>query len=158
MKYQPALENTTVKGLYKRYTNKTYSYQITIRNTKTTPIENLHVVDNIPVSQDERINVNLLVPELSPPTAENISSLENMFKLANTRSSSHEASGHRAQSMEKVQVMAHWDGEGEPNIDPNTVGKNGQVNWKVALEPQETVTLTLKYEVSYPENLVVEGM
>ncbi|KJA24213.1 hypothetical protein HYPSUDRAFT_38990 [Hypholoma sublateritium FD-334 SS-4] len=159
VKYQRTLENTTVEGLFKRYTNKTYSHQITILNTKTMPIENLHVVDNIPVSQDERIHVNLLIPELSQPSAESVSSLENVFKSGNDHiSSPEEASGHGAQPTEKVQVKVYWDSEGDPNIDPNTMGKNGRLNWKVALKPQETVTLTLKYEISHPESLVVEGL
>ncbi len=136
-----------------------YTDQITIPNTKATPIENLHVFDSIPVSQDERIHVSLRTPELSLPTAESASSTENVFMSAVAHSSIHEeASGHKIQSAGKVQVMAHWDGDGEPNIDQNMVGKNGRVNWTVALGSQDTVTLTLKDKVSYPDGLVVEGI
>lgn len=161
MRYQSVQENTVVKGIYKKYTHKTYSHQITILNTKTTPIENLHVIDSIPgpVSQDERIHVSLLIPELSLPTGESASSAENVFMSTIEQISIHDqAFGHRIQSAEKVQVMAHWDGDGEPDIDQNMAGKNGRVNWTVALGVQDTATLTLKYEVSYPDGLVVEGI
>jgi len=55
-------------------------------------------------------------------------------------------------------VVALWDGTGDPDVNQEVVGKNGRVRWDVTLRPQETANLVLKFEVSYPEKLVVEGI
>ncbi len=54
-------------------------------------------------------------------------------------------------------VAALWDGTGDPEADQDVSGKNGRVRWDVSLRPQETVNLVLKFEVSYPEKLIVAG-
>ncbi|KJA13832.1 hypothetical protein HYPSUDRAFT_97657, partial [Hypholoma sublateritium FD-334 SS-4] len=43
---------------------RSYTQGIDIANTKSPPIANLKVVDIIPVSQDERIEIKLLAPPL----------------------------------------------------------------------------------------------
>ena len=159
VKYKPAtLEKTTVKGVHKKYTHKTYSNQITIHNTRPTPIQNLHVIDNIPVSQDDRISINLLIPGLSLPGVEGTSFQENVSVSENDHGDGQEeASGRGIQT--KPRVTAQWDTDGDPNADENVAGEDGRVNWTVALDSQETVTLALKYRMSHPESLVVvEGM
>lgn len=146
-----------MKGVHKKYTHKTYNHQITIHNTRPTPIQNLHIIDNIPVSQDDRIEINLLEPDLSLPGAEGTSFQENVSVSENDHGDGQEeASSHGMQP--KPRVTAQWDSDGDPNVDENVAGENGRVNWTVALDSQETITLALRYKMSYPESLVVEDI
>ncbi len=128
-------------GFYKKSVMKTYTQRITVVNTKSTPIENLKVVDMIPVSQDERIEIKLLNPPLPPSIAEDNTGKE--------------------QKPDRIRVspgvVALWDGANDPEVNQDVVGKNGRVRWDVSLRPQETVNLVLKFEVSYPEKLMVDG-
>ncbi|KJA24214.1 hypothetical protein HYPSUDRAFT_136419 [Hypholoma sublateritium FD-334 SS-4] len=133
----------SVTGFYKKSTTKTYTQRITIFNTKSTPIENLKVVDIIPVSQDERIEIKLLNPLLP------------LSRRAIGLTEDDELKGDRIQV--SPGVVALWDGTGDPETNQDVVGKNGRVRWDVSLRPQEAVNLVLKFEVSYPEKLAVEG-
>ncbi len=54
-------------------------------------------------------------------------------------------------------VVALWDGIGDLEANQDVVGKDVRVRWDVSLRPQETINLVLKFEVSYPEKLVVSG-
>ena len=128
-------------GFYKKSVMKTYTQRITIVNTKSVSIENLKVVDMIPVSQDERIEINLLNPPLPPSVAEDNTGKEKKSDGISVSPG----------------VLALWDGTGDPEVNQDVVGKNGCVRWDVSLRPQETVNLVLKFEVSYPEKLVVDG-
>lgn len=143
-------------GFYKKSTTKTYTQRIAIVNTKSTPIENLKVVDIIPVSQDERIEIKLLNP-LLPPSVGEPSGLQRTMSLASTDKDS----TSKEQKMDGIRVspgvMALWDGSGDPETNQDVVGKNGRIRWDVSLRPQETVNLVLKFEVLYPEKLVVDG-
>ena len=120
---------------------KTYTQRITIVNTKSVSIENLKVIDMIPVSQDERIEIKLLNPPLPPSVAEDNTGKEKKSDGISVSPG----------------VLALWDGTGDPEVNQDVVGKNGCVRWDVSLRPQETVNLVLKFEVSYPEKLVVDG-
>lgn len=55
-------------------------------------------------------------------------------------------------------AVAQWDGAGDLDVNQELVGKNGRVRWAVSLRPQEIITLVLKCEVSFPENLRVTGI
>ena len=128
-------------GFYKKSVMKTYTQRITIVNTKSVSIENLKVIDMIPVSQDERIEIKLLNPPLPPSVAEDNTGKEKKSDGISVSPG----------------VLALWDGTGDPEVNQDVVGKNGRVRWDVSLHPQETVNLVLKFEVSYPEKLVIDG-
>ena len=142
-------------GFYKKSTTKTYTQRITITNTKSTAIENLKVVDIIPVSQDERIKIKLLNSAIPPPPVGEPSGLQRTMSQTSTEKNS--ISKVRKADTIRVSpgVVALWDGTGDPEANQDVVGKNGRVRWDVSLRPQETVNLVLKFEVSYPERIVV---
>ncbi len=149
--------NNSMTGFYKKSTTKTYTQRITITNTKSTAIENLKVVDIIPVSQDERIEIKLLNPPLTPSPVGEPSSLQRTMSQTSAEKNSISKELKADTIRVSPGVVALWDGTGDLEANQDVVGKNGRVRWDVSLLPQETVNLVLKFEVSYPEKLVVTG-
>ncbi|KAF8150427.1 hypothetical protein BJ912DRAFT_1016763 [Pholiota molesta] len=162
--YHPREKKATQTGFVKKSSSTTYAHRITLANTKSTAIKNLKVIDSIPVSQDERIEIKLLSPSLSPPSADALARKDST--AADGDADSHSTKGTKmASSRQKIMrvllpnqsskgnIVAQWDGIDDPDVDQETVGKNGRVRWIVSLAPQESVTLALKYEVSFPERL-----
>ena len=148
-------------GFYKKSTMKTYTQRIIITNAKSTAIDNIKVVDLIPVSQDERVEIKLLNPALSPPPGGEPSGLQRTMSQTSAEKlhGLGKARERKADRTLRVApgVVALWDGAGDPEANQDVVGKNGRVRWDVSLRPQETVNLVLKFEVSYPKKLVVVG-
>ncbi|KAF5335630.1 hypothetical protein D9758_014804 [Tetrapyrgos nigripes] len=55
-------------------------------------------------------------------------------------------------------ILAQWAGVGEPDFDEAAMGKDGKINWICSLQPGETVTCTMEWEVSHPNNVEVVGL
>jgi len=121
---------------------QTYIQRITIYNSKLVSISRMHVYDQVPVSEDERIKVALVCPALTAPAAEE-GAVGNLKEIA---------------QVVKVQngVNAQWHsggGEGDPAL-----GKDGKIKWTCELAPQEKVTLSLEYTVSAPAGVTLAGI
>ncbi len=155
--YHPQEVNNNTTGFYKKSRTETHTQRISIVNTKSIAIENLKVVDLIPLSQDERIEIKLLNPPL-PSTAGQPSGLQRMMSLASSEKDNYSKKSKGNKIRVSPGVVALWDGTGDPKMDQDVVGKNGRVRWDVSLRPQETANLVMKFEVSYPEKLSVVDM
>ncbi|KAF9473010.1 hypothetical protein BDN70DRAFT_886320 [Pholiota conissans] len=166
--YHPREKKATQTGFVKKSSSTTYIQRITLLNAKSTPIANLKVVDSIPVSQDERIEIKLISPSLPVPTVDLPVRKDSMSAEDGDSGSSLKAKigSNKTQKIMRVLlpsknangVVAQWDGIGDPDVDQQTVGKNGRVSWIVTMAPQEKVTLALKYEISFPEKATVFGL
>ncbi|PPQ89432.1 hypothetical protein CVT25_012811 [Psilocybe cyanescens] len=136
--YHPREKKLAKSGFYSKSLNQSFTQRITIFNTKSITIQNLKVIDRVPVSEDEKIEVKVLNPALST-TSTNNAPAKNSVQVANN-------------------VIAQWDGIEEPGVDSNAIGKDGKLNWIVSIPPQKSVSLVLQFEVNYPENLAIVGL
>ena len=139
--YHPRTKKINRSGLT-ILTGKTTSYvfdqRITIYNTKSVPITNVKILDQIPVSDNSKIIVNLINPPLVLPQLKN--SVPQAVKAGN-------------------ETVAQWKGTNESDIDPSLLGKDGQFSWVCNNIPaQETLNLVLSWEVVYPHDLQVVGL
>ena len=126
---------------------------MTVHNTKSGAIDNLRVVDQVPVSEEGSIQVRLVNPaglssELTTGGAggtsgSSSSSAKNTNKL-----------GVRVPPPVPVSsgVVAHWAGIDEINSEENleSLGKDGKINWVCSVPSQGKVGITLQWEVVAP--------
>lgn len=108
---------------------------ITVLNTKSITVKDLKVIDQVPVSEDERIEIKMLAPALTLPGQP-------------SKSSSSWAKPKVASN-----VVAQWDGAYEDGVDQEGLGRDGKFNWVLSVPPQKSVCLMLRCEVNYPKNL-----
>ncbi|KAF8877367.1 hypothetical protein BD779DRAFT_1475255 [Infundibulicybe gibba] len=143
--YHPRSKKTTHSGLYRKTINHAYSQRITIFNTKTIPIKDLKVVDQIPVSEDSQVTVKLTSPALTlpVPASENSKNSNNKVLLP--------------VSVTKG-VSAQWDGADEDSVDRESLGRNGRLNWMCEVPAQEKVNLVLSWEVTASANTPIIGL
>ncbi|PBK99487.1 hypothetical protein ARMGADRAFT_1059619 [Armillaria gallica] len=146
--YHPQSKKVSQSGFYTKSSNYVYAQRISIHNTKaTTTVENLKILDQIPVSEDEQISVKLVSPALSLPA--DGSSIKTV-----------KANASRAVPHVQVSegVVAQWEGSDESGIDVDALGKDGKINWLCTVPPQGKLNLVMQWEVSTPARAHVTGL
>lgn len=123
---KPSVRRATT-GVFTKEDSSVYMRSVTLENTRASSSSSgkaitLHVLDQIPVSEDERLKVEVHTPKGLSPTAGPV------------------AAGIPG----KVPADSNW---GRASA---TVKKNGEVCWQVSLNPGKTVRLGLEYAVIMP--------
>jgi len=142
--YHPLSKKTAKSGFYTKTSVTSYTQRISVHNTKSITITDLLIVDQIPVSTDEKIVVKLFTPSL--PTVQ-----------ANTGSTkAGEKSANNASTKVRVAqgVVAQW-GDGTEDVaavedGATAVGKDGKLSWVCDVSPQGKIGLALQWEVTVP--------
>ncbi|KAF5374158.1 hypothetical protein D9615_008861 [Tricholomella constricta] len=147
--YHPELKKQSKSGFYNKTANHVFSQHITVFNTKAMHIDGVKILDQIPVSEDAQIQVNLINPPLTRP----IPSADS----ASTSSSLVPDSARKPITVTKG-VTASWDGAEELDTDGERVGKDGKINWVCSIPPQGNVNLVLQWEVVVPARADVVGL
>ncbi|KAF8802151.1 hypothetical protein BYT27DRAFT_7197229 [Phlegmacium glaucopus] len=141
--YHPRTKKMSRSGLI--LTGKTTSYvfeqRISIYNTKPVSITGLKILDQIPVSDNSKIIVNMANPPLVLPQP-NKKGLYSVPKAVTIGS----------------QAVAQWKDADEPDIDPSLLGKDGEFSWVCNIPAQGTLNLLLSWEVVYPYASHVIGL
>jgi hypothetical protein len=113
-----------------------YSQRITVKNTRRTVVGRLLVRDQVPVSHDARIKVNVAEPDMPDIPSGSAPGLKEV-SVSNSKS-----------------AVARWapvnEDEQGPFAEPN---REGFVEWIVKLEPNTSIDLVLNCEISVPKEL-----
>ncbi|KAF8335550.1 hypothetical protein F5887DRAFT_989185 [Amanita rubescens] len=140
--YHPLSKKTAKSGFYTKTSVTSYTQRISVHNTKSITITDLLIMDQIPVSTDEKIVVKLFTPSL--PT------------IQGNGSTKGEKSANNAGAKVKVAqgVVAQW-GDGTEDAaaveDGETaVGRDGKLSWVCDVSPQGKIGLALQWEVTAP--------
>ncbi|KAF8340034.1 hypothetical protein F5887DRAFT_979609 [Amanita rubescens] len=148
--YHPLSKKTAKSGFYTKTSVTSYTQRISVHNTKSITITDLLIMDQIPVSTDEKIVVKLFTPSL--PTVQ-----------GNIGSTKGEKSANNAGTKVKVAqgVVAQW-GDGTEDAatveDGETaVGRDGKLSWVCDVSPQGKIGLALQWEVTAPAQAHVIG-
>ena len=155
--YHPRSKKVSQSGIYNKTTNHFFSQRITIANTKTKPIENLKIIDQVPVSQDSKITVKLVSPALGVP-GESFG-----WGIISGESSISTAKGAgESKALPPVSVasgvVAQWHGADEAGVEVEALGKDGKLNWVCAVPAQENIGLVLQWEVVAPVKTTILGL
>lgn len=140
--YHPRIKKTTRTGFYNKTTTHLYTQRITIFNTKTTAVDDLKVTDQFPISDDSIITVKQINPLLA-----------NVLE---------ESRSGEIKAPEKVKissgVFAQWSGADEPDVNVESLGKDGKFDWVCSVPPQGKIDLVLQYEVIAPPRTQITGL
>ncbi|RDB15220.1 Protein F37C4.5 [Hypsizygus marmoreus] len=146
--YHPRVKKQSQSGFVTKTANHVFTQNITIFNTKSMAIDNVRIVDQIPVSEDAQIQVRLINPSLSSAliTGSRDSATASMIEAV------------RKPVPISKGVTALWDGADEPEVDGETLGRNGKLNWVCSVPPQSKVNLVLQWEVVVPARTDILGL
>ncbi|KAF9495238.1 hypothetical protein BDN71DRAFT_1431173 [Pleurotus eryngii] len=171
--YTPLSKKASCSGLINKTTTTVYYRQATIRNTKPVAIQNLKILDRVPVSENAQIVVKLLSPALSPPPPPAPVSTK-VEKSPSSGSSSgggilDKAKGYQFKGLKSFgtlsssssslrvseDVFAQWEGEEEGE---EGTGRDGRLSWVCTIPSQGKVSVGLRWEESRPVGMrSVEG-
>ncbi|KAF9492706.1 hypothetical protein BDN71DRAFT_1473629 [Pleurotus eryngii] len=154
--YHPLSKNISKSGFYTKNSKYSYNQRITISNTKTKPVDNLKIVDRIPISEDSQITVKLINPSLTLPS----SGTDTLALSFGNADKAKDAAERPLMSPVKVSsgVVAQWDGADDPQGDITALGKDGKLNWLCSIPPQSTANVSLQWEVESAANVTITGL
>ncbi|KAF4603028.1 hypothetical protein EYR38_003433 [Pleurotus pulmonarius] len=179
--YAPLSKKTASSGLLTKTTTTTYSRQATVRNTKAEAIQNLKILDRIPVSEDAQIVVKLLAPALRPPPlptspapAPSAPKTEKSpsggssgggtvlgkgkgYQFSSLKSFTTSSASASSPSLLNVSedVVAQWEGAEEGEVG---TGSDGKLCWVCTIPPQGKISVELRWEESRPAGMkLVDG-
>lgn len=135
-------------GIFSKEDCNVFSRSITISNTKNAPVE-LTVLDQVPVSEDERLKIGISVPRGLKPgdsvkTGINATPSSVGATLSINSAQTARASVYGSENGKEVDRQAKW-GAAEA-----TAKSGGEVAWNVKLNPACGVKLVLEYEAAFP--------
>lgn len=114
-----------------------------MHNTKTIAVDDVKILDQIPVSEDADIVVKLDTPSLSAVSGGTVNKLKNASSSGN------------APVKVAAGVVAQWEVNPDEDAEP---GRDGKINWLCAVPAQTKVNLVLKWEVTSPARQHVHGL
>ena len=123
---KPTVHRSTT-GLFNKESAQAYSRSIWITNTRSTPVE-LLVLDQIPVSQDERLKIDVTQPKGLNKEGDSVRTGQNAREVGSSSSQQAAAWGKAVAALKK----------------------NGEVAWTVNLEKGQACLLKLDYDARLP--------
>ena len=142
-------------GIFSKEDTNVFSRSFTILNTKNNAAIDLTVLDQIPVSEDERLRIEITSPRGLRVGGEEVKTGTSAFAglgPANAGGSSRGAADVRSS-------VYHANGkEGNWGSAIAAAKKSGEVSWKVKLNPGQGVKLVLEYEATFPGGETVVGV
>uniref|UniRef100_A0A8H8CPA6 DUF4139 domain-containing protein n=1 Tax=Psilocybe cubensis TaxID=181762 RepID=A0A8H8CPA6_PSICU len=163
--YHPREKKSAQSGFYSKTSTQSFTQRISVFNKRSAPVTNLKLIDRIPVSEDERIEVKLISPQLTPVPAAKAGGKAAAAASQSTATSKAPGSPSSIPAwLRPIRVsegvMAQWDGIDDPTggAGLSAVGKTGKFNWLLSVPAQTTISLVLHFEVNYPEALAVQGI
>jgi uncharacterized protein (TIGR02231 family) len=126
---KPTVHRST-QGIFNKESAHMFSRSVWLTNTKSTPIE-LLLIDQVPVSQDERLRVDISHPR-------------GLSKEGDSVKTGQAAKEGSSGNVGSVREHATW------GKAVATMKKGGEVNWTVNLEKGQACLVRLDYEARLP--------
>jgi hypothetical protein len=146
-------------GIFSKEDCEVYTRMATITNTKHNTAVELQVLDQVPISEDERLRIEIVSPrglrlggESVPAgmAAQSGNEGGDLSPAAKTRTSVYGDNGVKASGTGRE--IGKWGSA------TATAKKDGEVNWHVKINPLRGCKLVLEYEATYPGGESVSGI
>jgi hypothetical protein len=146
-------------GIFNKEDSNVFSRSVVILNTKPNAAIEMTVLDQIPVSEDERLKIEILNPRGlkvgGEGVATGITAFNGLIPATTGTSGKGTAKDVRA-SIYGIDGKEFKEGKWGSAIA--TAKKGGEVSWNVKLNPGQGVRLVLEYEASFPAGETVVGV
>jgi uncharacterized protein (TIGR02231 family) len=129
--YPPRSKREQMAGFISRQQSIRLQQKITIKNTRSSPIL-IQVIDQLPISEEERLQVRLIEPHLSS-------------------SGTTKKHGNDKEDTEELRLVP----TGPKNPRQND---KGHLEWVLRLESNKTENLQFSYELLFPTGETVSGI
>jgi hypothetical protein len=156
---QPTVRRSQ-SGIFSKEDCEVYTRMVTITNTKHDTAVELQVLDQVPISEDERLHIDIVSPKGLRIGGESVPAgmaVQNgpegesdMSPAARTRTSVYGDNGAKASGTGRE--AGRWGSA------TALAKKDGEVNWTVKINPLRGCKLLLEYEATYPGGEQVSGI
>ncbi len=148
-------------GIFNKEDSNVFTRTVIITNTKPKAMIELTVLDQVPVSEDERLKIDIMSPRGlkvggdSVPTG--VSAFAGLAPVNTGMSNNGKGTAKDVRaSVYGVDGREFKDGKWGSAVA--TAKKGGEVAWNVKLNPGQGVKLVLEYEASFPAGETVIGV
>ncbi|KAH6907626.1 hypothetical protein BKA70DRAFT_1189603 [Coprinopsis sp. MPI-PUGE-AT-0042] len=158
--YTPVIKKSTQSGFMTKSRVHTYTQRITVHNTKSSSVEKVKIIDQIPVSEDSTITVKLISPALH--YSEKIGGANGNVGSSAGGAVVENKLGVKVPAPVNVSkgITAQWEGVEEVSSESEVedLGGEGKLGWLCSIPAQGKVNLTLQWEVSAPFRTAITGL
>jgi hypothetical protein len=149
-------------GIFSKEDCEVYTRMATVTNTKHNTAVELQVLDQVPISEDERLRIEIVSPRglrlggdgvpagMAAQSGSEYSGDGELSPAAKSRTSVYGDNGVKASGTGRE--MGKWGSA------TATAKKDGEVNWNVKINPLRGCKLVLEYEATYPGGESVSGI
>jgi Domain of unknown function (DUF4139)/N-terminal domain of unknown function (DUF4140) len=148
-------------GIFNKEDSNVFTRTVIITNTKPKAMIELTVLDQVPVSEDERLKIDIMSPRGLKVGGDSVPTGLSVFAgLApvNTGMSSNGKGTAKDVRASVYGVDGREFKDGKWGSALATAKKGGEVCWNVKLNPGQGVKLVLEYEASFPAGETVVGV
>jgi len=149
-------------GIFNKEDSNLFTRTVVIMNTKPNAAIEMTVLDQVPVSEDERLKIEITNPRGLKPGGESVRTGTSAFAGLPPVNTGLSAKG-AAKDVRASVYGVNGNGKELPKESKwgsaiATTKKGGEVSWNVMLNPGQGVKLVLEYEASFPAGETVVGV
>lgn len=133
-------------GIFSKEDSNVFTRSVLIVNTKHNAAAEITVLDQIPVSEDERLKIEIINPKGLKVGGEGVRTGSSALQAVNTGLA------------KDARASVYGEGSGRWGSAVATAKKGGEVAWNVKLNPGQGVKLVLEYEATFPGGETVVGV
>lgn len=142
-------------GIFNKEDSEVFTRTATITNTKNNAVVQLTVLDQIPVSEDERLKIDILSPRGLKIGSEAVkAAVSTVSEAASTKSTANLQSAASSSRLsvygDDGQKVDGGQGGGKWGSATAIAKKGGEIDWTVGINAGRGCKLVLEYETSYP--------
>ncbi|KAE9371437.1 hypothetical protein N431DRAFT_426097 [Stipitochalara longipes BDJ] len=146
-------------GIFNKEDSNVFSRSVVILNTKPSAAIELTVLDQIPVSEDERLKIEILNPRGLKAGGDGVpAGISSFTGLAPVNTGSNGKGTAKDVRASVYGIDGKEFKEGKWGSAIASAKKGGEVSWNVKLNPGQGVRLVLEYEASFPAGETVVGV
>jgi len=139
-------------GIFSKEDTNVFTRTVVVTNTTRNSMAELTVLDQIPVSEDERLKIEIVTPKGLKIGGDGVK--------AGQSNTSNSFSASTKGTAKDVRASVYGAGNGTEGASKwgtaiATTKKGGEVSWNVKLNPGQGVKLVLEYEASFPSGEAV---